>query len=271
MRALRPFQNCVADSTFGSTVKIGLLVAVASLQSACVSPPPPYREAPNYAVRFSDIESVTLVPPLVSVYAMSSGDVEQEVQEWSDAANQNAVVSVEREIEAMGKRYVPFAGEGGPRPEFRMGTADVNSRTSLPPAGESWLLFESAKEAILRHTYDPLQTFPNLMAHFEYTLGIEASALLSGTKADAFLLMIATDSIPTAGRQALVGVGAAAALYTGSYGGPGATPAELTVALVEAHSGDILWFNRVSMPLSDLRDPESNAKLVALALQGMDR
>ena len=71
--------------------------------------------------------------------------------------------------------------------------------------------------------------------------------------------------------DALIGFGALAALYTGGYGGPDATPAELIAALVESSSGDILFFNRVSMPLSDLRDPESNKALVDLVLQGMHR
>ena len=92
---------------------------------------------------------------------------------------------------------------------------------------------------------------------------------MAGTRADAFLLMIASDDIPTKGRQAMIGFGAAAALYTGGYGGPGATPAELTAALVEASSGDILYFNRVSMPLADLRDPKTNRALVDLVLKGM--
>lgn len=246
-------------------------VALWACLTACVAIPPPYREAPNYRVRFADLETVTLIPPLVSVYAMSSGDVEREVQEWSDAANENAVLAVRAELEKMGKRFVPFAGREGPRPDFRMGESSPNARRESSPAADSWLLFESAKEAILRHTYDPTQTFPTRMKDFDYTLGREARALLAGTDANAFLLMIATDEIPTADRQALVGVGAAAALYTGSYGGPGMTPAELIVALVESSSGDILFFNRVSMPLSDLRDRESNAALVALALKGMSQ
>ncbi|MEZ4279657.1 MAG: hypothetical protein R3F21_08620 [Myxococcota bacterium] len=238
---------------------------------ACVALPPPYREAPDYPVRFADVEAITLIPPLVSVYSMSSGNVEQEVQEWSDAVYAQSLDAVRDQIEAMGKRFVPFAGAQGPRPDFRVGTLDANAPKPSTPANESWLLFESAKESILRHTYDPVQIFPDQMKSFEYTLGEASQALLSGTEADAYLLMIATDSIPTGERTALIGVGAAATLYTGSYAGPGATPAELTIALVDAPSGDILFFNRVSMPLSDLRDPATNAKLIELVLKGMDR
>ncbi len=251
-----------------------LLVLLGASVSACIAPalPPPYREAPNYRVRFADLETITLVPPLVAVYSMSSGDIEQEIQEWSDEANRNSVASVRTQVEEMGKRFVPFAGTRGPRPDFRMGIADdVNTRREASPASDSWLLFEAAKEAILRHTYDPLVLFPDMMKRFDYTLGREADALLAGTDADAFLLVIATDEVPTAERQALVGVGAAAALYTGSYAGPGATPAEVIAALVESSSGDILWFNKVSMPIADLRNPESNAALVKKVLKGMSQ
>jgi len=247
------------------------LSLVVLVNAACVAIPPPYRSVPNYPVRFADLQSVTLVPPLVSVYAMSSGNIEQEIQEWSDGANELAKVSVRDFVEATGKTYVPFAGKRGPRPDFRLGVTDVKERKTIPATDESWLLFESVKEAVLRHTYDLSQVFPPQMSSFDYTLGSEARSLLDGTSADAFLLMIATDHVPTADRQALIGVSAAAALYTGGYGGPGGTPAELIAALVESSSGDILYFNRVSMPLSDLRDPESNKALVDLVLQGLHR
>ncbi len=249
----------------------GLLAGFLLVSVACVAIPPPYRSTPDYPLRFADVESITLVPPLVSVFAMSSGNIEQEVQEWSDVANQHAQAAVRAHVESIGKTWVPFSGKHGPRPDFRIGIESVDGAGPPDRAEESWLLFESAKEAILRHTYDIANVFPAQMSAFDYTLGREAAALLGGTRADAFLLMIATDHVPTADRQALIGVGTLAALYTGGYGGPGATPAELIAALVESQSGDILFFNRVSMPLSDLRDPEANKALVDLVLKGMAR
>ena len=235
--------------TIGSSLSRGWLgVAVFVLSSACVAPPP-YRAASDYPRRFRDVETITLVPPLVSVFAMSSGDIEQEVQEWSDAANDHAQVAVRDVVASLDKTFVPYAGQRGPRPDFRLGVEDVNRRPQASPGEQSWLLFESAKESILRHTYDVTQLFPAQLNDFDYTLGPEARALLAGTRADAFLVMIATDHIPTEDRQALIGVSAAAALYTGGYAGPGATPAELVAALVETRTGDLLFFNRVSMPL----------------------
>jgi hypothetical protein len=247
---------------------LGLVILM--VQGACAVTPP-YREVPNYPLRFSDIRTITLVPPLVAVYSISSGDIEQEVQEWSDEANENARVAVQKRVEAMGRRYVPFAGSHGPLPDFRLGAENVNRSAPQTEAEASWLLFESAKEAILRHTYDPAQIFPDQIKGFDYTLGPEAHSLLAGTDADAFLLMIATDHVATADRNALIGVAAVAGLTTGSYAGPAATPAELIVALVDSNSGDILWFNRVETPLADLRNPESSDALVQAVFVGMAR
>ncbi|MFK7894804.1 MAG: hypothetical protein AB8G23_03150 [Myxococcota bacterium] len=267
----RSFPN---PSPWPGRIRIALLgLACLLFLSACVAPLPPYRAVPNFAAKSTHIESVTLVPPLVAVYAMSSGDIEQEVQDWSDDANELAQSAVRTRIEALGKTFVPYAGTRGPRPDFRLGRENPARRLAAAgsdKASDSWLLFESAKEAILRHTYDITQAFPERIEKFDYTLGQDAAALLGGTRADAFLLMTATDYVPTADRQALIGVGAAAFLYTGSYGGPGGTPAELTAALIDSRTGDILWFNKVSMPLSDLRDPKANAALVDLVLKGIE-
>lgn len=241
------------------------------LSAACAALPPPYRGPANYPARFADVERITLVPPLVSVYSMSSGDIEQEVQDWSDAANEHAQSAVREIVERAGKTFVPYAGSHPPRPDFRLGVENVNAKPQVSDGEQAWLLWESAKESILRHTYDMTQIFPPQIEGFDYTLGPRAKALLDGTPADAYVLMIATDYVPTGERQALVAVGAAATLVTGAYGGPGATPAELFVALVEAATGDILFFNKVSMPLADLRDPGGNKALVEMALKGIER
>ena len=202
---------------------------------------------------------------------MSAGDVAEEVQEWSDSAAEHAEAAARKQIEETGKRFVPYAGRTGPLPDFRIERLRGNEPTQLSRAGESWLLYETARTAITRHAYSPTETFQHAIHAFDYSLGPESAALLAGTRADAFILLTAVDQVPDAGRSTLIGVGAAAALTTGSYAGPGATPARLTAALVHAKTGDILWINGVQMPLSDLRDPAANAALVDLLFEGMNR
>jgi len=226
---------------------------------------------PDFDRRFDAIRTITLVPPKVAVYKMSSGNTEEEVQEWTDAAHASVVAAVEAEVAELGRTYVPYAGGSGPLVDHRLDAPAASMRGERSDAEDSWLLFEAANLAIMRHTYDPLHLFPTRMKDFGYTLGPEASALLGDTVADAFLLIIAVDHIPSRDRQALVAAGLAMTAVTGAYGGPAATPAKLTLAMVESKTGNILWFNTLSLPLSDLRDEKTDRVLVDMVMKGLAR
>jgi hypothetical protein len=251
-----------------------VLVLVAFGGAACIAPPP-YRQQADFEQRFEAVRTITLVPPKIAVYKMSAGDMEEEVQEWSDAAHAHVIDAVKAEVQELGRAYVPFAGGARPFVDQRLDAAsaapapgEARERTA---AEDSWLLFEAANLAILRHTYDPLNTFPTRMKDFDYTLGPEAASLLGDTEADAFLLVVATDHIPTRERQALVAAGLAMGAMKGGYAGPGMTPARLTLALVERRTGDILWFNTLALPLSDLRDADTDRVLVDMVMKGLER
>jgi len=265
------------------------LVAVVPAAIGCVAPPP-YRQQADFQQRFERVRTITLVPPKIAVYKVSAGDTEEEVQAWSDAAHAHVVEAVKAEVAELGREYVPYAGEDRPHADHRLGAPPPgggsaaavaglrgSAGSSAPadrtrtPAEESWLLFEAANLAIMRHTYDAANTFPTRMKDFGYTLGPEGAALLGGTEADAFLLVVATDHIPSRGRQALVAAGLGMAAMKGSYAGPGWTPARLTLALVEARTGDILWYNQLALPLSDLRDADTDRVLVDMVMKGLEQ
>jgi hypothetical protein len=247
------------------------LALLGSEAVACVAPPP-YRQPPDFDRRFEAVRTITLVPPKVAVYEMSAGDMEEEVQAWSDSAQEHVAAAVRAEVAELGRTFVPYVGVG-PHVDHRAGShGGAGRRPSNRKNGvaeDSWLLFEAANIAIMRHTYDPAQTFPTRMSDFGYTLGPGAAALLGGTVADAFLLIIATDHIASRERQALVAAGLAMGLMKGAYAGPSATPAKLTLALVEARTGDIIWFNQLSMPFSDLRDEATDKVLVDMVMKGL--
>lgn len=250
-----------------------VLALVAVLGSAACATPPPQRQPPDFAKRFESVRTITLVPPKVAIYEMSAGSTEEEVQAWSDEAQAHVVEAVKSEVAELGRTWVPFAGEQ-PHADVRVGTARERAAAGAAvrtPAEDSWLLFEAANLAIMRHAYDPWQTFPASVKSFDYTLGEEAASLLGGTEADAFMLVVAVDHVPTRHRQALVAMGLGMAAMTGSYAGPGATPAKLTLALVETKTGDILWFNTLSLPFTDLRDEATDEKLVETVMKGLAR
>jgi hypothetical protein len=49
---------------------------------------------------------------------------------------------------------------------------------------------------------------------------------------------------------------------------PPVRPASLILALVEAQTGDVLWFNRVASSGADLRSPKGDADMVDLVMKG---
>jgi hypothetical protein len=247
----------------------GLLLIMWTGALACATPQP-QRQPADFASRFERVRTITLVPPKVAVYRMSAGDTEEEVQGWSDEAYAHVIDAVKSEVAELGREFVPYAGEElAHRMIIRTGGAERASADGHSAAEDSWLLFEAANMAIMRHAYDPWNTFPEKVKNFDYTLGPEARSLIGDTKADAFMLIIASDHIPTRERAALVAVGLAAGAMTMSYAGPGATPAKLTLALVESATGDILWFNTLSLPFTDLRDEATDQALIDTVMKGL--
>ncbi len=250
----------------------GLALLTVSGQVACATPPP-HRQPPDYVARFEAVRTITLVPPKIAVYKMSAGDTEEEVHDWSEAAYGHVVEAVKAEVEELDREFVPYAGEALPHRRIRHDSkaAARAAESGFTPAEDTWLLFEAANLAIMRHSYDPWNTFPQKVSNFDYTLGRDARSLIGGTNADAFLLVIATDHVPTRQRAALVAAGMAVGAMTASYAGPSATPAKLTLALVEAKTGDILWFNTLSLPFTDLRDEATDQGLVDTVMKGLPR
>jgi len=255
------------------TTTLTVLALLALAGSVACATPPPQRQPADFDARFRGVRTITLVPPKVAVYRMSAGDTEEEVQDWTDSAYANVMTAVKAEVEELGRTFVPYAGEALPHRRIQHdGTAARRAaEAGFSRAEDTWLLFEAANLAIMRHAYDPWNTFPQNLSNFDYTLGREAKTLIGDTRADAFLLVIATDHVPTRERAALVGVGLAMGAMTASYAGPGATPAKLTLALVETETGDFLWFNTLSLPFTDLRDEATDQALVDTVMKGLVR
>jgi hypothetical protein len=241
-------------------------VLIALLCVGCITT---YREVPQFNERFGEIRTVTLVPPKVAVYTITAGGVIEEVSEWTQSAHQLLTAELEREIQERGNlEFVPYYEQVADE-ESVADDANSGEVEGWTPLEENWALFEAAAMAIYQHTYDPNQTFKQRKENFDYTLGSESSALVEGLGVDAFLIVVATDYVETAGRQALKIFGALVSGVTGAYVGPKASPTHVVLALVEARTGDILWFNVVDSPGADLRVQANDAKLVDTVMKGL--
>jgi hypothetical protein len=236
------------------------VLLIALLSVGCVTP---YREVPDFDQRFGRIRTVTLLPPKVAVYKITAGGVEEEVYEWTESARRLLAAELEREIRERGRlQFVPY-----PQPTVE-DAIPGGAAPGWTPLEENWALFEAVATAVFRHTYDQKQLFAPKQKNFDYTLGADAATLVEGIGADAFLIVVATDYVETAGRTTLIVLGALASVAAGAPVGPAMSPTSVILALVEARTGDILWFNQVASR-ANLRDPESDAKLVDAVMKGL--
>lgn len=132
-------------------------------------------------------------------------------------------------------------------------------------------LFQAVGLSATLHTYRPEARFTTKTEHFDYTLG-PLPALAEASETDALLFIQAVDHISSGGRIAR---NVAIALISTAFMVPiipGGGITAITAALVDARTGDILWFNRQASGGShDLRDPASAEEFVKDAFEAFAR
>lgn len=134
---------------------------------------------------------------------------------------------------------------------------------------ETKALFDAVNHSIIVHTYGlPEQRFSDKVKNFNYSLGPEIQELARGV--DALLLVSCSDQIATAGRKALQ-VGS---VIFGALVGVQVTPrygaTNISIALVDANTGSILWYNYYgSRGVDDLRNPINTTTLVKQLLKDL--
>lgn len=226
-----------------------ILWAASVLLEACL--PPAFRAHPTLAQRTATIKTVLVAPPKVEVFELGAGGVREKMDEWSDQGRKNIIAALEKSI--------------ANRASLRM---RLLNEESLPQETKSELeqtsaLFEAVDDAILRHTYGPEpERFGDKLTNFDYSLGAEVRGLKT-EEAEALLFIRAVDHISSQGRiaqqVALVIVAAAMGIQVIPQGGATA----LSVALVDADTGAILWHKFLrSGGAHDLRDSGSATRLM---------
>ncbi len=221
--------------------KIGIFILIIFL-SGCATAS--YRVAPVFEKYFDTPKTITMVPPDIKIHRLTAGGIPELVDEWSDDAKKKIVRLLKDELDIFRSVKVSLTDEGN------LGEKD---RDFLK---EEKGLFYAVAYSIIMHTYSPENTFKHKLAHFDYTMGSEISALSDITGGDVLLFCSGTNYIWTAGRVAL---SVFAAVVSGSMLMPG--PEWFIAALVDAKTGNIIWFNYISMP-GDLRNEEVDKKVI---------
>lgn len=243
-----------------NSAKTAILLLVCGFLASCALPS--YRTHPAFETTAKRIGTVTLLPPQVEVFYLETGGVREKRDEWSDQAKKNISVATEEGV----SDRITFKIKSLPESHL---SDEVKSEIE-----ETYALFDMVSFSILLHTYPQAGVlFEEKVKNFEYSLGEEVKRLkVEG--ADALLLLSGSDHVWSEGRKGLqafavlLGLGAAAG--TGVMVIPvlgGGT--QITAALLDAHSGTILWYNRVAAGAGyDLRDRESATELVKKLFEG---
>ncbi len=215
----------------------------------------PYRSNPSLPSRSATIASITFLPAKVEVYELSTGGNREKIDEWCVQGLNNvsrAVCSTLEKTNGVTLHLLPVDS-------VAMDTASLLYETET--------LFDAVNESILDHTYgDGRERFGDKIDAFDYSLGVGLDRI--DTTADAYLLVRGIDHISSSGRRAAqAGAAIVGALFGVSMVPSGGITA-ISVALVDAKDGSILWHSFIAEGGSyDLRDEASAAKIVKRALK----
>jgi hypothetical protein len=176
-------------------------------------------------------KKVIILPPQIDVVEIGAGGVAEKIDDWSEQGRANVIAAIEDELKSkpnLEVRYAPLE------------TLPDNVKAEL---ADTQSLFDVVNSSLVLHVYGPPpHRFEEKLLDFNYSLGNETSKLLFDD-ADAFLFVKGADQISTAGRKAMQAAAmlAAAAVRVVLIPQLGATA--LSVALVDARTGAITWFN----------------------------
>lgn len=188
---------------------------------------------------------VLLMPMDVVLSELTAGGLLEPKAEWTQQAEQNITDAVN----------AFFRDERSVRV---VATDDWVKEAELPV--QLVKLHGTVGGSIVRHAYIPQLKLPNKGDTFDWSLGTDAQVLRDRYGADYALFLYVRDSYTSAGRAAVIVVGAI--LGVGISGGQQVAFA----SLVDLQSGDIVWFNRLARGAGDLRTPDPAKDTVKLIL-----
>lgn len=216
---------------------------------------PHYRSNTQLSERMNTTKSIVLIPLKTDVYQLTAGGVKEKIDEWSMKAKQNVMAAIEESLIIKPMLIVK---------PFNELLLSSEKKENLE---ETSALYDAVSSSIILHTYGPPDyLFPEKIKNFDYSLGSEIAELADD--ADAILLVSCVDHIATAGRKAVQAGSMILGALVGIQFIPNMGTTSINIALVDARSGFILWYNfHSSGGDHDLRDPINTTTLVKQLLK----
>ena len=224
------------------------LILVALLLTGCATTQSSFRVHPLLNEKLKKTQTVVMIPPKIEVYQISAGGVREKMDEWTETAKKNVAEAIKDELENRAGFVFSFLSTNSLSKEMQSNLKETQA------------LFGVVKSSIRTHTYGPPeQRFSEKIENFDYSLGTEVTEL--SEQADVLLLVDGVNLLATGGRKAIQAGAVIVGLLTGVVALPQGTSSAISMALIDADSGFILWYN-IKGGARDFRDPASVSILV---------
>jgi hypothetical protein len=236
--------------------KLLKLFLIVSILAGCATAPT-YRSNPQFSEKIQSAKRIVLIPLRTDVFQLTAGGVKEKMDEWTQQAKRNVMTAIQENLSTKPLLFIK---------PFDIMLLSTEKQDNLD---ETRALYDAVSSSILVHTYgQPPHRFAEKIKNFDYSLGPEIKELVGDV--DAALFVSCEDNIATAGRKAVQ----AGSMILGALVGIAVTPnmgiTSISMALVDAESGFIMWYNaHASGGDHDLRNPISTTTLVKQLLKDL--
>lgn len=197
-----------------------------------------------------DASVVLLVEPDVQLSLLTAAGLNEPHAEWTEIGKKNVFDALHALMKEKNASLIPY----------RQPQADPDKAHRH---NQLMKMHQAVGVSILNHKYNQVLALPTKADKFDWTLGPDARLLKEEFGADYALFIFLRDSYATAGRAAVIAVGAV--LGVAVQGGRQVGFA----SLVDLETGEVAWFNLLFNETGDLRTPEPARLAVDSLLTGV--
>ena len=233
-------------------VLVASLLATNSILALGADPTSPERVHPSLAHRKPLIHRIVLLPARVEMFEVQAGGMEK-MEDWAADAKAHLLASLQDHLKAKASLTLDLIEEGRLAPDQEQALSGMQS------------MYEAVRQSIVQHTYpgrpdNPVNhLFDHKVDQFDYSLGEDVRAL--SKDAHAYLAIQVLDYRRSKGLIALQAGAMIAGALLGVVPVPRGMPTESSLSLIDAETGDILWFYRFQSAY-DVRDRQGADQLL---------
>jgi hypothetical protein len=193
---------------------------------------------------------ILLMPLNVELSELSAAGLPEVKADWTNAASKYIVAALRQEQVKRSIQMLEFDEEKAPAEK----RDDLLQLTKLHGA---------VGQSIMVHQYIQQLALPTKEGKFDWSLGPSTRALKEIYGADYALFVYVRDSYASAGRAAVIVLGAILGVHV-----PGGAQVGFA-SLVDLETGNVVWFNRLARPSGDLRTEPAAQETVQTLIAGL--